>query len=503
MLSIAELEILLKARDEASRVLDKADKNLKTYAGNIEKFARPALLGLTAATSLLIGATAVFVHAAAEGEVASASLEAAIRATGIAFDESGAAEVDAFVRSLANFSGFSTNEVKTALAILVIETGDVEEAMNRERIAVDFARGAHLDLVTASKLLGKITDDTINVLARYGIHVDKNTTSTELFALITQKFAGQAAAYADTLEGKWGKVQNRFSDLTEDVGKLLIPVIDRLLDAAERAEVGLAKMEPDIAKWLSHNSEVVAFGVAIAGVVVAIAGLAIVGGLLASPIVAFALLAAALYAVYSNVQLVIDNWDKMGEALRRGDLTKVVDDMGKLIGPLGLVASLWIRVAQGIQSAIDAWKVWQALTGVTVGGGGGGPPPPPPPGGGPPPPPPPPPPPGGGGGGGGGGGPIEPGEQGPEDFAAGGQMVLTEPTALFGLQSRRLLATAAMHGSEPVSFGGEGGRAGGGDTYVFHFGNVYGVDDLREQVIEAVREAKRRGGFRGVFDDAA
>ena len=48
------------------------------------------------------------------------------------------------------------------------------------------------------------------------------------------------------------------------------------------------------------------------------------------------------------------------------------------------------------------------------------------------------------------------------------------------------------------------GRGGGmGTTNNFHFhGAVYGVEDLKEAVVEAVRDHAISGGFSGVFAEA-
>ena len=47
------------------------------------------------------------------------------------------------------------------------------------------------------------------------------------------------------------------------------------------------------------------------------------------------------------------------------------------------------------------------------------------------------------------------------------------------------------------------GTGGGGVTNQFHFhGAVYGVEDLREAVVEAVRDHAISGGFSGVFAEA-
>ena len=80
----------------------------------------------------------------------------------------------------------------------------------------------------------------------------------------------------------------------------------------------------------------------------------------------------------------------------------------------------------------------------------------------------------------------------PLQFAAGGSMLLTEPTALMSMRTGRTLATAAMRAPEVATFGGEGmgAQGGGGDIQI----DVY-VDGepARAKVVRGMASSARRG----------
>lgn len=136
--------------------------------------------------------------------------------------------------------GFSDDQTRDSLSLLMAQTGDAEEAFKRYALAQDLARGAGIDVVTASKLLGKVTQDNVNVLGRYGIAAKEGMKETELFAMIQQKFGGQAEAFANSTAGKMERLKDRMGELKETIGYAVLPVMTAL------ADVALGKLVPTI-----------------------------------------------------------------------------------------------------------------------------------------------------------------------------------------------------------------------------------------------------------------
>ena len=82
---------------------------------------------------------------------------------------------------------------------------------------------------------------------------------------------------------------------------------------------------------------------------------------------------------------------------------------------------------------------------------------------------------------------------------ARGGMIRRGGMALVGEQGPELVS---LPGGSMVHPSGTG-PGGGGVTNQFHFhGSVYGVEDLKEAVVEAVRDHAISGGFSGVFAEA-
>lgn len=217
-----ELAIILTAKDAASAGLQKVGQEMDKLgrAGEALKFG----LGIaTAGIGLGVTALIDFGKAAASEEVNIRKLAQAVTNTGGNWDELKGG-IEATIAAMERTTAFSDTEMRDALSLLVAQTGDVGEAMKRLQVATDLSRGANIDLFTASKLLGKATDENANVLARYGIIVDKGTTATELLAKVQEKFSGQAVAFASTATGQWQIFGNQIENLKEDLGAALLPI---------------------------------------------------------------------------------------------------------------------------------------------------------------------------------------------------------------------------------------------------------------------------------------
>jgi hypothetical protein len=93
---------------------------------------------------------------------------------------------------------------------------------------LNLAQAQKMDLTSAAQLVGKSIGTATNALARQGIELKDNMTTSEKYtAVIDQlntKFGGQAEAAAMGL-GAVKQLQNNFSDVLETIGEKLSPVI--------------------------------------------------------------------------------------------------------------------------------------------------------------------------------------------------------------------------------------------------------------------------------------
>lgn len=222
-----ELVIALVAKDAASAALGEVGKKLDSLG----KAGQAAKVGLgIAATGIGLAVTAGldFVKAAADEQVAIERMAQSVRNAGGDWEKLGG-PIEDTIAKLQRTSTFVDEDLRQAFSMLTAETGDVDEAMRRLPIAMDLAAGAGLDVVTAGKLLGKVTDENANVLKRYGVIVEKGADSTEVLAAVQQKFGGQSAVLAGTAVGQWAVFTNQIDALKESLGGALLPVATKVL----------------------------------------------------------------------------------------------------------------------------------------------------------------------------------------------------------------------------------------------------------------------------------
>src|SRR3972149_2194283 len=226
------LELLIKARDEASRTLAGLSGKVSGLGNAFDTVLKVGVLGAAAGIGAAVVAGISFTKMAAEEEAGIKRLAAAVDANGGSWAKSGV-KIEAAIKQRQKLA-FADDELGSSLALLTAITGDVDEALSRQTIAMDFARGANIDLNTASKLLGKVTDENVNVLGRYGIRVAKGASSMELLRKVQQKFAGQSKAFADTTVGRWQRFNIALDNVKETIGNALPPVASRLSDIMSR-----------------------------------------------------------------------------------------------------------------------------------------------------------------------------------------------------------------------------------------------------------------------------
>ena len=297
-----------------------------------------------AAVGAAIAGLGEVVQVARTAQVTEAQLAQAVRTTGVDWDANAKA-VDAVLASRRRLA-FSDNDLRGSLAILVEETGSLTEALSRQQVAADLSRGTHLDLYTASKLVGKVTDENIRVLGRYGITVQKGSDAQAVMAAVEAKFGGQAEAYAATQQASADRIANAWERAQETVGGAISGALPLVASGAQ--------------VWTSFGHE----GIVAAGAVAAFAkagngavpvltglrsGITLLGGalklLFLNPvgiaILAVAALAIGLKLLYDRSEGFRRIVNAVGDALRRvfgpilGWLGDRLGDLGRALGLVG------------------------------------------------------------------------------------------------------------------------------------------------------------------------
>lgn len=234
MTTVAEAFVTL--RPDVSKFKTETERSLI----NLGAIGKTAALGIFAAGAAVTGVAALSIKAAVDEQASLARLSQAVISNGGDWTMLGNT-IEGQITQWEKLTAFSREDMESALSTLTAVTGDANVALERLPIAMDFARGAGLDLATTSRLLGKVTDETTTVLARYGIRVEKGADATDVLRLVQQKFAGQSVTFAKTAAGQWAIFTNQLTDLRVQLGTLLLPILLKFTSAAVAGVDALSK----------------------------------------------------------------------------------------------------------------------------------------------------------------------------------------------------------------------------------------------------------------------
>ncbi len=398
----------LKAVDDTTKSLgkldDQSDKSAKR-AEALGKVGKVAALGIAAAGI----ATAAFGVSSAkaymESENAVAQLNAVIKSTnGAAGLSSEALQKQA--TALQAVTKFSDEAVMSTQSMLLtftnIKGGVMQDAT---KTALDMAQALGMDGSQAAMQLGKALNDPsdgLSKLTRVGVtfsaEQEKQVKAMQaagdvagaqkvILQELQKEFGGSAEAAGGTFAGKMEILKNKFGDVQEVVGKM---IIERLMPLAEK----LAQIASDpkfqaflekatgavisfflilgkvigilaqLAMWLNQHRIVLAM---VAGVVGTLLVAAFVAWAIAAATAAIATLAAIWpilaigAAVGAIAYLIITHWDTIKAAFKAG-IDWIKNNwqllLGILTGPIGMAVMLIIRNRDQIVEAFRNVAGW-------------------------------------------------------------------------------------------------------------------------------------------------
>ena len=303
----AILNILIKAKDEASKVLKDVGGSMddvKDKAGNMSK-------NFMVAGGIMTGAGIAGALAVKDWVSASASAEAEMAKFEVTMANSFGKSPEMFrkVRDSALETGkafvqlgFDDEDTANAFAKLASKTKDVGKAQEYITLAADMARMKHIDLGTAVDQVGKILmDKGSKVLTDYGIKAIKGGQAVDYLSQIQAKASGQAEAYANTFAGSQERMAVTVQNLKEELGSALLPIFTKVATAVLNLIDKFNKINPNI---LPVIGVVVAVGSAFAlivGPLLVLIGLLGSGALVAG----FATLSAVLLPAIGIIAAVV------------------------------------------------------------------------------------------------------------------------------------------------------------------------------------------------------
>ncbi len=141
--------------------------------------------------------------------------------------------------------GYRQNEVANILGSLIQITGDYKKSLEAVPVVVDLSVGAYKSLDTAARLVGRAMIGDIGALQRHGYYLEKNRDALEQ---LSQRFGGEAAARAQTYEGRLKALSGAWDRLLITLGNVLFQQ-----GGVEKGAISLADQLEKLNKWLQEN----------------------------------------------------------------------------------------------------------------------------------------------------------------------------------------------------------------------------------------------------------
>lgn len=444
------LSILLKARDEASAILDgtaAASGRMRT-SFDLAK----AAVGTFGAAG--VGLLSDMAREGADDAASMRAVEVAVNNAGGAWTTA-EPQLGAFIDRMRDTGAVADDKTKPALSGLIAVTGDVEKSMTLAALAADLARGKNIDYNTAAELLGKVAMGNTSILKRYGITLDENASSEEALAELQKRFAGQAEAYGETTKGQIETLGLKVGDFREQVGQAtgpamgFIAILPGLSTGFSIAGGAIGGLMPvlGLLRTALMTQAIPAIGATVLAMGPVLIPIALISG-------AIALFTLAWSQNWGDIQGKTEAArDAIGEVM--GSLGKTVQEIwdgmvgnikGAINGIIGLINS-FIRAVNNIKIEVPSVDI------PLVGKVGG--------------------------------------------FTVGMPQIPTIPMlAAGGVVMRPTLAVLGERGPEAVlpltqfAFAGSGG---GGLTVNMQGARFYGIDDAEDRIVAAIQRAQRRG----------
>jgi hypothetical protein len=215
----------------------------------------------TAAVGLVVGAAVGYegVKAAYEQEAALAVLKNAVEKTKTSYKsfEPALEETLGKMRGL----GYTNTQTTDSTARLTQMLGSTDKALRLTGLAAAVARARHIDLASATQLVGRVANGHVASLGRMGLAskdaAGKTLTTKGAIDELARAYGGTAEAYSHTLKGQMAQFHAQLDNQLEKIGVYLIPKLTEL--AHVFGEVGhwikenLIPPIMSVAHWIGQN----------------------------------------------------------------------------------------------------------------------------------------------------------------------------------------------------------------------------------------------------------
>jgi hypothetical protein len=309
------LQILINAKDEASKVVQGLNRTIKDLQPQFKQMALVGAAGFVGVTAAALD----FIAEARESQAVTAATDQVLKTMGKSSGQT--------AKSIADLAGeLQNNSLYTDEAIqsgenLLLTFGNIgkDTFPKATRAMVDLSQAMGQDMKASAIQLGKALNDPVegvSALSRVGVSFSESqketikrlaetgqTAKAQAIILeeLNKQFGGQAQAARDAA-GPLADLNQIFGQMKEDIGNALLPIMDSLLTR-------LSPILGSVASWVAANPElvagIVATTAAVSALIAVIGGIGIVIPILATAtatalpwIATLAAIAAGAYLIY-------------------------------------------------------------------------------------------------------------------------------------------------------------------------------------------------------------
>ena len=225
------LEILLKLKDEASAAFKSATAGMASSSKslssvlktNVSSFVKWGAAAGVAAGGLAIAFGVSAIKSYGEAQASLARVDATLRTMGDAAYRNRDAILAASEAAVK--LGFDDEAASESITRFYQATNDLAEAQKLNNLAMDLARAKNIDLATAAGLVNQVLSGNGRVLKQYQIALDETKTPLEQLGELQVKVAGQAEGFAATFPGQVAIINEAWSNMKDQVGKVLVEAL--------------------------------------------------------------------------------------------------------------------------------------------------------------------------------------------------------------------------------------------------------------------------------------
>lgn len=261
--SEAELTIVMRARNLASREVDRLHGSLGRAAGGVKRLGgafellgKVGILAVITAIAAAIGFIGKATGAALEEQKGIARLNAALKANVKGWK----GNTDAIEATIAKREklAFSDDELRSSLTTLVAKYKNVDKAQQLQLRAMDLARLKNISLDDATAMLTKGLDGNQKILKSLGITLPKTASEHDRLIAIQKVAKGQADKFGKSEAGAMQAAQIAMGDLVEDIGSAFLPIVGQMARFIVNDVIpAIRRVVGRIQDWLDKNKPIV------------------------------------------------------------------------------------------------------------------------------------------------------------------------------------------------------------------------------------------------------